>query len=82
MKKKTYIEPSVEALTLDLMALMAGSVTDINSQDVEPEVAPELEPVVVAPEPEPEAPEVVPEPEPVVSEPQDTVTPQPMVTLV
>ena len=44
MKKKTYIEPTAEALTLDLMALMAGSVTDVNSQDVDPEVSGSNEP--------------------------------------
>ena len=44
MKKKTYIEPSAEALALDLMALMAGSVTDINSEDVAPEVSGSNEP--------------------------------------
>jgi len=38
MKKKTYIEPYAETLTLNLMALMAGSVTDIDSKDIDPEV--------------------------------------------
>ena len=44
MKKKTYIEPSAEALTLDLMALMAGSVTNVDSEDVAPEVSGSNEP--------------------------------------
>ena len=44
MKKKTYIEPTADTLTLNLMALMAGSVTDINSQDVDPEVSGSNEP--------------------------------------
>ena len=44
MKKKTYIEPSAEALALDLMALMAGSIQDVNSQDIDPEVSGSNEP--------------------------------------
>ena len=44
MKKKTSIEPSAEALALDLMALMAGSIQDVNSQDIDPEVSGSNEP--------------------------------------
>ena len=44
MEKKTYIEPSAETLTLDLMALMAGSVTNVDSEDIAPEVGGSDEP--------------------------------------
>ena len=39
MKKKTYIEPTAEALTLDLIALMAGSIKDVDSEDIDQEVS-------------------------------------------
>ena len=44
MKKKTYIEPTIESLPLDLMALMAGSIKDVNSEDIDPGVSGSNEP--------------------------------------
>ena len=44
MKKKTYIEPTADALTLDLIALMAGSIKDVNSEDIDPEISGSNEP--------------------------------------
>lgn len=38
--KKTYITPSLDCLSLDLMALMAGSVQNVDSNaDIEPVVS-------------------------------------------
>ena len=42
--KKKYIEPTAETLTLDLIALMAGSIKDVNSEDIDPEVSGSNEP--------------------------------------
>lgn len=40
MKKKTYITPSLDCLSLDLMALMAGSVQNVDSNaDIDPVVS-------------------------------------------
>ena len=44
MKKKTYITPETELLSLDLIALMAGSIKDVNSEDIDPEVSGSNEP--------------------------------------
>lgn len=44
MKKKTYTEPSAETLALNLTALMAGSVTNVNSTDIDPDISGSDEP--------------------------------------
>ena len=42
--KKKYIEPTADALTLDLIVLMAGSIKDVNSEDIDPEISGSNEP--------------------------------------
>ena len=44
MKKKTYRTPEIELLSLGIMALMAGSIKEVNSEDIDQEVSGSNEP--------------------------------------